>query len=227
MCRSKTCIWDRRDPHTQMRFPLHFSSDVLQLDSDGKPPSLSWTDLKPAVVKASGKTPMNSSGFASTGERTEKGLVLDWCWLSSYGLFLILSFPSPAKPFAQAQISCLLVWGSLSYSDQKAAGLKCAVLAPQLWPGGGWQEQHTNLWTGEKNQTLVQKPTATKGAAHYRQTAQAPIAAFFGEYKASHKHSLMSSRSSLTHFSSNLHHHKSSKGRMADCLPQESSDSFV
>lgn len=132
---------------------------------------------------ASGKTPMNSSGFARTGERTEKGLVLDWCWLSSYGPFLFLSFPSPAMTFAQAQTSCLLVWGNLSYSDQNAAGLKCAVLAHQLWPGGGWEEQYTNLWTGKKHKTLVQKSTATKGAADYRDTVQAPIAAFFEKIK--------------------------------------------
>lgn len=37
----------------------------------------------------------------------------------------------------------------------------------------------------------------------------------------------MSSIASLTHFSSNLHHHKSSKGRMADCLPQESREPLV
>lgn len=49
------------------------------------------------------------------------------------------------------------------------------------WWGG--EEQYTDLWTGEKHQTLVQTPTSTKGIADYKDTAQALIETFFENIK--------------------------------------------
>lgn len=122
MCRSKTCIWDRRDQGTQMRLPLHFSSDM----------SCNWTrswepPLSPPVLSQSCSWRENSMlwdpyeqqwvciNWRQDRERFGAGLVLTFKLCPHP----ILSFPSPAKPFAQAHTSCLLVWGNLSYSDQR------------------------------------------------------------------------------------------------------------